>query len=144
LEIIESTIIVVITLVVSQYIFGPILIWCLQKMPESYRFNILNAEEFLEERSDIFLNLHNEIKNNGFNYIGSSELKMSHSSMCFSIYYNTDSKLCCTLSSAYSQPSNTTQIEFTQLFEDGSVININKPLQKNLWVNFGSGSCPIV
>jgi hypothetical protein len=50
---------------------------------------------------------------------------MSDSSMYFSIYDATDSTLCCALSSAYSQPSNTTQIEFTQLFEDGSIINVN-------------------
>jgi hypothetical protein len=108
-----------------QYALGPILVWWSQKMPEAYRFNKLDSSKFLSERSDTFLNLHKEILSRGFEYVGSSEMKASNSSMYFSIYYNIETKLCCTLSSAHSKPSNTTQMEFTQLFADGSLININ-------------------
>ncbi len=123
--ILEWIIYIALALTALPYVVGPPLVWLSQTMPEAYRFALLDTEAFLAERSDTFLALHKQISASGFHYIGSSELAMSHSSMAFSIYFNPESLLCCTLSSAYSEPMNTTQIEFTQLFEDGSVVNIN-------------------
>jgi hypothetical protein len=116
-------------LIGMQYVAGPVVVWWTQKLPERYKFVRLDSEEFLTQRSNTFLRLHRELVAGSFGYIGSSELKMSLATMYFSIYYNPQTKLCCTLSSAHSKPASTTQIEFTQLFDDGSVVNVsNNPL----------------
>ena len=116
-----------------QYIVGPILVFKSQIFPSKYKFNILDPEDFLAERSQTFLELHELIINNGFEYIGSSELIQSHSSMYFSIYNNFELKLACTLSTAHSQPTNSTQIEFTQMYSNGSVINVNNAPLFNIY-----------
>lgn len=108
-----------------QYVIGPILVWTSQKFPSEYRFNLLDNERFLSERSPVFMQLHNKIISNRFEYIGSSELVQDNSSLYFSIYNNYELKLACTLSSAESLAINTTQIEFTQMYSNGSVLNVN-------------------
>lgn len=125
LTLLEWTIIIILVLIALPYIIGPALVWMSQTMPERYHFTQLDPDAFLSERSETFLQLHEQILAAGFRYIGSSSLLMSHSSMAFSIYYQPETRLCCTLSSAYSEPMNTTQLEFTQLYEDGSLISVN-------------------
>lgn len=118
-----STIILI--LLVLPYVVGPILVFFTQKFPNKYNFKILDTDDFLSERSDTFCVLHEEIQKYGFEYLGSSELIQSNSSMYFSFYNNCDLKLACTLSTAHSKPVNSTQIEFTQMYEDGWVLNVN-------------------
>ncbi len=116
-----------------QYVIGPILVWRSQKFPSKYIFNLLDNESFLSERSPTFMQLHNQIISEGFEYIGSSELIQVNSSMYFSIYNNNELKLACTLSSAHSSAINTTQIEFTQMYCNGSVLNVNNAPLFNIY-----------
>lgn len=125
MEFIEWVIKIALVFLAIQYLLGPVVVWWSQKLPEAYRFEKLDAEKFLSERSGTFLSLHREILDSGFNYIGSSELLMSQATTYFSIYYNPETTLCCTLSSVHSKPATTTQIEFTQLFADGAAVNVN-------------------
>lgn len=111
--------------VAVQYVVGPILVLKSQRYPVEYSFRLFNSDEFLNERTETFMKIHKELLGEGFEYLGSSELISSHSSMYFSIYNNFDLKLACTLSTAHSQPTNSTQIEFTQMYSDGSVLNVN-------------------
>ena len=78
-----STIILI--LLVSPYVVGPILVFFTQKFPNKYNFKILDTDDFLSERSETFCVLHEEIQKYGFEYLGSSELIQSNSSMYFSI-----------------------------------------------------------
>jgi hypothetical protein len=116
---------IILILLASQYVVGPILVFFLQKFPNKYHFKILDSKDFLSERSETFCLLHDEIQKHGFECIGSSELIHSNSSMYFSFYNNLDLKLVCTLSTAHSKPVNSTQIEFTQMYEDGLVLNVS-------------------
>ncbi len=109
----------------SQYLLGPLMVWWTNRVPAEYRFELIDPDQFLAERSDTFRQLHREILDSGFEYAGSSVLEMSHCTTFFSLYYDPYSSLFCTLSSIYSQPSNTTQIEFTRLYDDGSMVNVN-------------------
>ncbi|MDX2504001.1 MAG: hypothetical protein QNL62_05940, partial [Gammaproteobacteria bacterium] len=113
------------TFVLIQFTIGPILVFISQKMPKAYRFNIFNSDDFLSKRTNTFKALHETIVSEGFEYIGSSEIKQSNSDMYFSIYNSYGSKLACTLSTSHSKAQSTTQIEFTQMYSDGSVVNIN-------------------
>ena len=118
-------VIIVFALFSLQYLAGPILVYKSSVFPKEYKFNILDTESFLSERSETFLELHNQLRSLGFEHSGSSEFFLSHVSMYFSIYSNQKLKIACILSSAKSELINSTQIEFTQLYPDGSVLNVN-------------------
>ena len=109
----------------AQYVLGPVLVWWKQRLPEKYRFKLLDSEKFLSARTAVFIALHEEIQAGNFEYIGSSELMMSDVSMYFSIYNNFDKKIACTLVTAHSIPEDTSYIEFTQMYENGSVLNVS-------------------
>jgi len=112
--------------IVSQYLLGPTMVYFSQKLPDKYRFKLIDPSSFLSERGDIFNKLHEQILANEFRYVGSSELQMSNSSIYFSIYYSEERTLTCTLMTAHAAHHNAmTQIEFTQLYTDGSALNVN-------------------
>lgn len=109
-----------------QYLLGPIMVYINQKLPIKYRFKILDRETFLKERGSMFGALHEQILGSGFRYVGSSELNMSHSALYFSIYYSEDLRLTCTLMTAHAAHNAPfTQIEFTQIYEDGTLFGVN-------------------
>ncbi len=110
----------------SQFLLGPVLVYLNQKLPARYKFTLLASEPFLKERGDVFRELHAQIQDAGFRYVGSSELNMSHSSLYFSIYYSEERKLTCTLMTAHAAHQGpVTQIEFTQMYEDGTLFGVN-------------------
>lgn len=129
MEIVEWIIIGMAIFFGIQYLFAPIIVFWSQKLPENYSFNLLESEKFLSERTPVFIELHKEIQDSGFEYIGSSELIMSNASMYFSIYNNFSKKIACTLVTAQSVPVKSTYIEFTQMYKNGSVLNVsNAPI----------------
>ncbi len=128
-------------IVLAQFIIGPIMVFISQRMPDAYRFKILDSDNFLTDRTNTFKNLHDTIISQGFEYIGSSEINQSHSNMYFSIYNNYESKLACTLSTAHSAAQETTQIEFTQMYSNGSVVNINNNPIFDVYPNNSLKSC---
>ena len=110
----------------SQYVLGPIMVYFNQTFPEKYQFKLLDQDEFLSERGEIFNQLHHQICSNHFRYVSSSELLSSQSSLYFSIYYSEKRKLTCSLVTAQATLYNpTTQIEFTQMYSDGTFLSIN-------------------
>ncbi|MCP4401511.1 MAG: hypothetical protein GY801_29965 [bacterium] len=110
----------------AQYLLGPIMVYFNQKLPIKYRFNILDSETFLKERGSMFRALHEQILSSGFRYVDSSELKMSHSALYFSIYYSEELKLTCTLMTAHATHNAPfTQIEFTQIYDNGTLFGVN-------------------
>ena len=110
----------------AQCLLGPIMVYLNQNIPIKYKFTILDSEIFLEERGSIFRALHDQILGSGFRYVGSSELNMSHSALYFFIYYNEELKLTCTLMTAHAAHNAPfTQIEFTQLYKDGTLFGVN-------------------
>lgn len=110
----------------SQYVVGPVMVYFSQRLPEKYNFRLLDQEEFLSQRGAVFNKLHGQILSNDFRYAGSSEMLQSHSSLYFSVYYSEKRKLTCTLMTAHAAHHKAmTQIEFTQLYSDGTVLNVN-------------------
>ena len=110
----------------TQYVLGPIMVYFNQKLPIKYKFKILDRETFLNERGSLFRALHEQALSAGFRYVGSSELNMSHSALHFSIYYSEKFKLTCTLMTAHgTHVAPFTQIEFTQIYEDGTLFWVN-------------------
>jgi len=109
-----------------QYVVGPVMVYINQRLPKKYKFDLLDSVTFLSERDEVFRSLHEEIINNEFRYIGSAEILQSHSSMYFSIYYSDEKKITSTLITAeVAHNSTTTQIEFTQIYDDGTLLSVN-------------------
>ncbi len=129
MDIVEWLLIGIVIFFGIQYVLGPVIVLWSQKMPEKYSFRLLESQQFLSERTPTFIELHEEIQGGDFEYIGSSELILSNTSMYFSIYNNFDKKIACTLVTAQSAPVNTTYIEFTQMYKNGSTLNVsNAPI----------------
>ena len=78
--------------VLAQFIIGPVLVYFSQKMPKAYQFKRFDSDAFYSQRTDTFKQLHNTIVDQGFEYVGSSEIVHSHSDMYFSIYNNYELK----------------------------------------------------
>lgn len=109
-----------------QYVVGPVMVYINQRLPIKYKFVLLDPTTFLSERDEVFRSLHEEIINNGFRYVGSAEMLQSHSSMYFSIYYSDEKKITSTLVTAeVAHNPTTTQIEFTQIYDDGTLLSVN-------------------
>ena len=53
--------------------------------------------------------------------------------MYFSIYNNVDKKIACSLITAHGGPVNTTHIEFTQMYKNGSVLNVSNASMINVY-----------
>ena len=118
---------IILGLVLLQYIAGPLIIYFSQRLPEKYEFKLIDSHTFLSNCSEVYLEIHEKLESLGFNYAGSSVLELNRVTMNFSIYTKKDEDLLCTLSSSITaHPKfNTVQLEFTNLFLDGSALNIN-------------------
>ena len=125
MEILKFAIIIGFAVIGLQYIVGPVLVYFTQKFPKEFKFKLHDPEAFLRDRPDRFKDLHDTILKNSFDFIGSSELAPTNTIMYFSVYNNSDLKLSCTLSSAHTKQMQSVQIEFTQMYSDGSVMNVN-------------------
>jgi len=112
-------------ILLAQYIIGPILIYFIQKFPIKYNLTKSSDEVFLNKQNIQFQQMHQQIQTNNFIYVGSSLLKISTTNTYFSIYRNDSIPCTCTLSTVSTQGKFSTQIEFTQMYEDGSVTNVN-------------------
>jgi len=109
-----------------QYGLGPIMVYRNQRMPDRYSFSLLEGEGFLSDRGLAFSSLHYQVQQQGFRYAGSSELKLSHSVIYFSVYYSERRKLCCSLMAAHATHCEPlTSVEFTQMYSDGTLLNVN-------------------
>lgn len=109
-----------------QYVVGPVLVYLNQRIPTRYKFELLDPQAFLSGRSEAFQSLHREILQSGFRYVGSAEMLQSHSALYLSIYYSAERRLACTLVNAKAADNPvTTQFEFTQMYEDGTLLSVN-------------------
>lgn len=117
--------IVAVALVLAPYVLGPIMVYLTQRLPARYRFTKLDEGGFLAERSATFCELHEKLIGEGFHYLGSSTMDMSKVTMYFSLYLDGEHDILCTLSIADSALGASTQMEFTRMFTDGSLINVN-------------------
>jgi hypothetical protein len=106
-------------------ILGPLMVWRLQRLPESYSFRLLDSDTFLVERSAAYRSLHAEIQHKSFEYIGSSELLCGNASMFFGVYHHHGDNLVCSLVTVKSGLVHSTHIEFTKVYADGSVLDVS-------------------
>lgn len=105
-------------------LLGPIFIKKVQRLPARIRFTGHDENEFLLSRDDEFIKLDSEIKSLGFDYIGSSFMKDTNTETNLSLYTNETDLTCAVLVSIVSRVKTITYVEFSQLYEDGSMLDI--------------------
>jgi hypothetical protein len=105
-------------------LLGPLFVKKVQKLPARIRFTGHDEKEFLLSRDEEFNLLDSEIKAIGFEYIGSSFMKDIHAETNFSLYTNETDMTCAVVVSIVSNVKSITYMEFSQLYEDGSMLDV--------------------
>jgi hypothetical protein len=105
-------------------LLGPIFIKKVQRLPARIRFTGHDEKEFLLNRDEEFNLLDSEIKAIGFEYIGSSFMKDTNTETNFSLYTNETDLTCAVVVSIVSSVKTITYVEFSQLYEDGSMLDV--------------------
>lgn len=104
---------------------GPLLIKKIQKLPARLKFKKHDEKEFLLSRDAEFNELNRKIIEIGFEYVGSSFMTDSHTDTNFSIYSNDSDLTCCMIVSMVSKIKSITYVEFSQLYNDGSMLDVS-------------------
>lgn len=108
---------------------GPFIIWKTQKIPTITKFIELGDAEFISERDERFRGYDLELKRLGFGAIGSSMLEDSHTISHFRLYWQPDIQVAAMVVTMKSNVEEFTYLEFTQEYEDGSVLDVNNSPQ---------------
>lgn len=108
---------------------GPLLIKKIQKLPARVKFEKHDEKEFLSSRDQEFNELNRKIIEIGFEYVGSSFMADSHTNTSFSLYSNDADLTCCTIVSMVSKVKSLTYVEFSQLYNDGSMLDVSNANQ---------------
>jgi hypothetical protein len=105
-------------------LLGPLFVKKVQKLPARIRFTGHDEKEFLLSRDAEFNQLDSEIKATGFEYAGSSFMKDINAETNFSLYTNEADMTCAMVVSIVSKVKSITYMEFSQLYEDGSMLDV--------------------
>ncbi len=106
-------------------VIGPFVIKKVQKLPARISFNKHDEEEFLLNRDEEFHSLNGQIRNLGFEYIGSSFMEDSHIQTNFSLYSNENELTCAMVVSIVSKVKSITYVEYSQAYSDGSMLDVS-------------------
>ncbi len=111
--------------IAALYIAAPLWIYRVQKLPARVSFDAVDEAGFLSDQSDKFKVLDNELKEIGFEYVGSSTLLDDHNKTCFSLYFNKKKKASGMLVSMRSAADSFTYVGFSQLYSDGTTLDVS-------------------
>ena len=104
---------------------GPIIIWRTQKIPAEVRFRPVDETGFLLARNEEFKRYDRELTALNFDVQGSSILEDSQTKSYFRLYWDKENFLAATVVSMESKLEEVTYVEFSQIYEDGSVLDVN-------------------
>lgn len=104
---------------------GPIIIWKTQKLPAIVQFDPVNNEIFIKERNSEFIKYDESIKQLGFEVLGSSVLRDNQTDTFFRLYWNPEIRVAVTVVTIKNNAHDLTYIEFTQKFNDGSMLDVS-------------------
>jgi hypothetical protein len=105
-------------------LLGPLFVKKVQKLPARLRFTGHDENEFLLSRDKEFNLLDSQIKGIGFDYVGSSFMKDVNTETNFSLYSNETDLTCAVVVSIVSNAKSITYVEYSQLYEDGSMLDV--------------------
>lgn len=107
-------------------LIGPFIVWKTQKIPTDVRFEPIDDEEFAEQWTEEFLYYDEDIRELGFDVVGSSSLHDTHTDTYFRLYWHSGSKVASMVVSitAANIPA-LTYCEFSQKYSDGSILDVS-------------------
>ncbi len=103
---------------------APLLIKRIQKLPARVKFEPHDDREFLLSRGEEFHQLSSDIRRIGFEYVGSSFMKDSHSETNFSLYCNDIEKAGAMVVHMENNAQSFTYVEFSQLYANGTMLDV--------------------
>ena len=107
------------------YLVAPLIVWRKQKLPDRYRLEPLeDAEKFFADRDAEYHDSHAEIQRLGFVYQDSGQFINGDTQTYFSVYRSMELGLLCSLVYIKGQPESVTYVEFTQLYDEDTVLNV--------------------
>ncbi len=106
-------------------IFGPFITWKTQKWATNVKFEAIENEDFLSNRSEKYKILSKSIEDLGFSCIGSSVLNNEGGDIFFRLYWDSNSKIAAMCVSATSPIEEVVYMGFSQKYSDGSIMNIS-------------------
>lgn len=104
---------------------GHFIVWKTQKLPANVRFQPIDNETFNQPRNAAFHQYDQSISELGFDAIGSSVLKDSHTNSHFRLSWNPTLKIAAMTVTIKSKVEEITYMEFSQRFSDGSVLDVS-------------------
>jgi len=108
---------------------GPFIVWKTQKLPANVKFEKIDNDTFIEDRSDEYKLFVKELEALNFNCIGSSVLSDTNSNTFFRLYWNEQTKTAATCVSGVNDLGEVCYIEFSQKYSDGSMLDVsNNPV----------------
>lgn len=106
-------------------VIGPLLVLRTQRIPARVRFSDTDHDGFLAERGEVFRRLDEQLQALQFVHVGSSALPSSHTVSHFSLYVHPRDQAAAMLVTMTSGKRRVTYAEFTQLYADGSLLDVH-------------------
>lgn len=106
-------------------LLGPLVVWRSQTLPGRVRFEPIEPETFFAERDDEFRGHDQAMRALGFVFLGASHLTDDKTDTWFALYAHPGDQACAMVVSLVNPLKRATYVEFTQLYDDGSVLNVN-------------------
>lgn len=106
-------------------VIGPLLVLRTQRIPARVRFSDTDHDGFLAKRGDVFKRLDEQLQALNFVHVGSSALPSSHTVSHFSLYVHPQDQAAAMLVTMSSGKRRVTYAEFTQLYADGSLLDVH-------------------
>jgi len=116
-----------------QNLLGPIIVKQTQRLDARFKFIPYAEPDFMLRQDEHYLAICNELKALGFDYVGSSSLAGSHSDSDFSLFCNDQERCSAMLASISSKVMGLRYIEFTQLYADGSILDVSNATQASVF-----------
>lgn len=136
----ENILIIAAVIIVALPVFmntvGPFIVWKTQRIPANVTFLPIDDHEFISERNAEFIAYDTEIKEHGFEVIGSSLLADSHANSYFRLYWSADLMLAAMVVTIKSNIEDITYIEFSQKFSNGTVLDVSNSPRGEVYPKF--------
>ena len=136
--ILQVAIVLAIGFPVALNLFGPLIIWKTQKIPADTRFNEIDDGVIMKEATPSFFQFHQSITDIGFRSLGASTVSDSLSTTYFRLYWHQDLRVAATVVMVKNKVEEITYMEFTQRFNDGSVLDVSNSPQHDPFPRFRS------
>jgi len=134
--ILQVAIVLAIGFPVALNLIGPLIVWKTQKIPADTRFNDIDDGVIMEEATPLFFQFHHSITDIGFRSLGASTVSDSLSTTYFRLYWHHDLRVAATVVMLKNKVEEISYMEFTERFNDGSVLDVSNSPQHDPFPRF--------